>query len=295
LLLRQRENNAAAYALLMGAAFLSLFTYASTMFLGLVLAAVTFYRLWRETNPKLKIYWLLLAAIFLVSSGIGVWGYVYSIQPLNKARASSFGVLFYDYQYWLIVAFTVLAGAQLFIPSRSIRDALFLALMGIAVLLLTGLFLPHPTMDFAIRVCTGLALCAGFAAISWVRFGGFGKLLGAERLATFDPVKHCALPITTLLLVLAFFDLDRSKNFGPYLDRFRAEVNSHSGTVPWEATMATAPNDLIFGWSWTYPSMSLILRRDSHAAIIRNAERNTESQPFEPEHPPDLSRYYPND
>jgi hypothetical protein len=294
LMLRRRENSPAIYVLLLFAAALSVLTYASTMFLGIVLVAVALIKLRRESRPKMKVYWLSLTAIFLISVAIGWWGYLYPNHELNKARAIYAIVVLYDRQFWVPVIVTALTALQLLIPSRTTREIIFLIMMAIAVIALTGIFLPPPTLDFAVRAYTGMVLCGGFAVLAAFRFGGYRWLLSLRQLAEFDPVRHCAIPVFALLVALSFFDFQRSKDFGPYLDSFREQVNSHTGILPWEASMATVPNDRVFGWSWTYPSMSLVLRRDAKAAIISNARANTEEQPFDPARPPDLSHYYPN-
>ena len=291
-MLRRRANSKALYAGLFFAAALSTFTYASTLFLGGILAIIAYVRYRREARPKMGLYWAALIGLFILSVVIGGWGYFDPNHPLNKLRASSLYALYNDSQFWLITGFALLATGQWLLPSKSGREVLFLGMAGFALAILSGVFLTHPSMDFAIRVYTGLALGAGLAVLGWFRFGGYRRAMTAETLQSYDPVRLYAVPVFSLLLILCLFDLSRSRDFGLYLNEFRTQVNGHTGVIAWEESIAGKAGDSVFGWSWTYPSMSLVLRRDSHAAIIQNARRNTEEQPFEPAQPPDLSRYY---
>jgi hypothetical protein len=93
----------------------------------------------------------------------------------------------------------------------------------------------------------------------------------------------------SFFFVLLISDVTRSIQFMDYLDNFRKEVRSHTDLIPLEATNLSSHRDDVFGWEWTHPTLSILLRDNARQAVILNSSK----EPFDPKSSiPDLSSYY---
>lgn len=100
------------------------------------------------------------------------------------------------------------------------------------------------------------------------------------------------LPIL-LMVFLAAIDVYHSLQFRRFIGNFAAEVDSRTGVVALEATNILERGGKYYGWPWTYPTTSLLLRADESKAVILNAKGYHGFQPFDPEVAlPDLRSYY---
>lgn len=98
------------------------------------------------------------------------------------------------------------------------------------------------------------------------------------------------LPIL-LMVFLATIDIYHSVRFRRFIENFANEVDSRTGIVALEATNILERGGKYYGWGWTYPTTSLLLRADELKAVILNAKGHHGLQP--PEAPlPDLRSYY---
>ncbi len=95
----------------------------------------------------------------------------------------------------------------------------------------------------------------------------------------------------SFFVILLASDVTRSVQFMDYLDNFKIEVRSHAGLIPLEATNLSSHRDDVFGWEWTHPSLSILLRDDARQAVILNSGDELSGPKGSI---PDLSSYYPH-
>ena len=268
-------------------------SYASTMFMGVLLIALTIPHLMRAKTKSLKIYWLSLIGLFLLAIGVGTWSYLYPGIPSNKAQAMSLGILYIDKQIGFMALCATMLGVQFLLPWRSIRAALFIALLVIISLNLSEIFRPpSPEAAYSTRAYTGLMLFAFCCAIGWLKYGPFPRAFLNRRLRSF-PTLYVILPVFMLFAECAFFDVQDSLAYHHYVDNFKNFVNRESGFIPLSTFRGQIEDDYLYGWCWTYPSMSLVLRHDTSKAIILATPACWTHQLFNPlTQLPDFSAYY---
>ena len=129
-----------------------------------------------------------------------------------------------------------------------------------------------------------LAACAGLFAL---------MRAVANRSRRPMPRAFALLPLATLT-VLGIVDTRHSVRFDSFRRCFEREVNARSGFVwPEDTRLRTDPAcENRYGWPWTNPSISLLLREDASRSIILNARDYFGWQPFDPyAATPDLSAY----
>lgn len=73
------------------------------------------------------------------------------------------------------------------------------------------------------------------------------------------------------------------RSFFLWLTAFEKTVNAGSGLVAQEQVpLAQNPLNRLYGWIWAYPMVSLVIRRDGDAMVLRNAADYQGWQPFDP-------------
>jgi hypothetical protein len=96
-----------------------------------------------------------------------------------------------------------------------------------------------------------------------------------------------------LAIELTVIDIYHSFEFRSFTEKFRKEMDSRGGLVALETISIHEGSSSNYGWLWTYPSMSLLLRSDASKAVVLNSMDHTGWQPFDPQTSlPDLHLYY---
>jgi hypothetical protein len=291
MLLRDEPNTRSDRVLLMAAACLLVMTYASTMFMGALLAALSLRNFRRDASSNKTPYWLALTCLFLASVGVGVWSYLYPGLPGNKAEAMKTAVLFDDKQLWITAIVIGALVLQLIVPSRKRRNELLLSLLAIEAVNLLGLFRPTPQMAFSTRAFVGLFLFGGCLFLAWLKIDWL-RNFKLRRLRNYA-LYYCMIPVFILFAECAFFDIKDSLAFNNFVNEFTAYSTPKTGFVPFLDFAYAVPSGELYGWCWTYPSMSLILRAKLSEGIILNPDSCAPHQLFDPyKNMPDFSRYY---
>ncbi len=227
------------------------------------------------------------ALLFLVSAALAAWSITHFQQEANLAQARDYSLLLANRQLLLSMA-AGLAYVVLLVPIRMVVINAVCGAVTVAVTL--ALTFPgnqaRPTQYYAARAWIGVFLFAFAALLAGTRF--FRSEEGSVPREAH--LKLAAIPLS-LLLILGLLDVRHSRGFADFLACFRNQVNANTGLVRLTDTKLAADGCGPYGWSWTNPSLSILLRRDASGAIILNAAGGY--QPFDPHvSVPDLSRYY---
>jgi hypothetical protein len=292
MLLRRQASDFTDFALLMFAALVLTMTYAATMFIGPLLFGLCIKNAAQAETGRMRLYWLVLACPFLASIAVGFWDFLNPGIASNKEHALDPSALRNDRQFWLTGACAGLVFMQLMLRQKFARDALLLLVLAIEIINLTGVTNPTPFRCYSVRAFVGLSLAGlGFLMIV-LRFGLWNWLSVKCRFKEL-PAHYYVIPIFILFAEMAIWDMRESLAYTQYIDDFTQIVDSNGGFIEHQNWSWRNANDPWFGWTWTYPSMSLVLRNSTHAAIILNPPYGVPEQIFDPHtNLPDLSRYY---
>jgi len=273
--------------------------YETMVFLGPLLCLLCAVRLREAPAGSFSLGWssisgpvigaslAIAALLFLVSTGIAAWSVTHFQQQANLADARNYSGLLDNRQ--LLLSFVVgLAYSFLIVPSRTAVINAICGLAGFAAALALTLHGNHayPSQYNAARAWIGVFLFVFAALLARTRFLSKGQ----ARLPRSTHLELAGIPLS-LLLVLGLIDVEHSRRFADFLACFRSEVNARTGLVRLADTKLAGVGCGPYGWVWTNPVMSILLRQDASGAIILNAVGGY--QPFDPQvSVPDLSRYY---
>jgi len=312
ILLSSRTINLVRGIILLALSFLVTRTYEALLFLGPLLSLMTAARL-REASNQRAVAFLLWGAIllFLASSAIAALSVLKPVAPDSLAEALRVSIIYRDRQLLLSFALSLVYLIHVFLGNwKKINRAC--AIAAAATLLLLALpanwALPRYYYD-----------CRTMVALWLFCFGMIGLLIrlvpdrlqrryqsrrfpilvtSINRVRTLTSAQagkkgmFIYLPIL-LIILLAAIDVYHSVQFQRFIRNFATEVNSRTGVVALEATNILERGGKYYGWRWTYPTTSLLLRADESKAVILNAKRYHGAQPFDPETAlPDLRSYY---
>ncbi|MDR3423453.1 MAG: hypothetical protein P4M13_00020 [Alphaproteobacteria bacterium] len=270
---------------LLTTAFLSILSYASTMFFGPLFVALAALRL-KESAKNERGFWIAVIVLSAAAALVGLWGFVFPGDPSNKAQALKISNFFENPQIALLGAAFLLSAALLMPYLRSARPALVFCALLIALAAAAGLFRPlNPNLIYGARVW----VCAGF----WTGCLFIAILLRRRAVyASFAPWQGIVLTFL-LFAALCAWDIKDSLDYARYIERFTTIVNANTGFITNDLLVDTDPYALRFEWIWCYPAMSLVLRKNAQAAIMLNSAYGVPKQMMDPYTDlPDLGRYY---
>jgi hypothetical protein len=293
LLLRKEANTPIDYAVLFASAFLSIMSYPSSMFMGALLGGLSLAKLKHEPSRAMRYFWIALVVCFAVSIADGVWNYVAPALPENAEKAHDLKALMDDLQFWVVLVCAVLMGSSYVIRAREWSGMTAILLAGIAFVFLVGDLHATPAVGFRTRAFTAPVFFGFGVAVSlFKKFAA--KLSVNESGENPYPAQYFALPVFALFVVLSFLDIQSSIEFRRYLGDYSRVVNTHSGLLRFEDSIARIPNTDIYGWDWIYPSLGLLLRKNTDSAVILDPDfQRGKWKPFDPAvSVPDLGRYY---
>lgn len=279
--------------LLLIAAVLLPFHYALTLFLGPILFMLAWREWHREENNRTKLYWLGIMFLFVVATATGVWEILTPRDPINFSQARNPHILSVDYRFWLTLFYVGLISSTFFITAAAYRTFVYIG----CALLLLALMVEHsiwdPIFSYGIRIYIGLAFTACSIGLILLR-QYVDQLASRWKNSEFNPLSAFIVPVFILFITLTFLDCDLSLQYRDYIDRYRYEITTRSGLIPYEESwLQYESGEKEFFQPWTHPVMSLLLRDNSHQAIILNPTIYKGYQEFDPRKSvPDLNRFY---
>jgi len=281
--------------------------YESFVFLGALLIGVA---AWRAaalrpasrqlSRPGLRgnkeIVWLGAAMVLLSCSVVLSGGSIlFPRDPGNLAAASDLLGQLRNPQLAASLAVGALYGLQLISvrwASKAVQVASAVGLAG-GCILAVGILVPDvwslPHHYYGNRTLSGLVVFAGLSAIAiWHICGRRSGVAGHNPgMTASTPLWLLPILLSVTLLVPTVV---HTYGFYHYLDRFQAELGSRKGFVRVDSTALGHGKLGTYGWTWTNPSLSLLLRESEEQAIVLNAQ-DVGWEPFDAvEDAPDIMR-----
>jgi hypothetical protein len=307
ILLRNKRLGFSASACLLALAFFVTRTYEALVFMGPLLAAMTALRMHASRGRTIVLATLLVACILFVASAVIAASSIFHAADypyLSAALKTTATIIWRDRQ--LLLSLLIPLIYLIFLFRAWHEKACILCVPGFAAILLL-LAWPgnwaEPVQYYDRRIITGLVLFAfGMIAllirsgcepdIKWPsRFSALTSFANVSRSFVHRKFWFC-IP-TALVMELTVVDIYHSLEFRSFTGMLRNEVDSRRGLVALETTSILERSTSKYGWSWAYPSMSLVLRSDASKAVVLNSRDYRGWQPFDPHTSiPDLHLYY---
>ncbi len=311
ILLSHRTINLPRASILLVLSFIVMRTYEALLFLGPLLSLMTALRL-RETRNQRLVTFILCGAIllFLAASAIAASSILNPVAPDSFTEALTVSIIYRDRQLLLSFALSFIYLIYLILGDiKEVDRACTIAAAATLFLLAIPANWALPRYYYDCRIMVALWLF-GFGMIGIVIRIAPYKLISVplrkspmlvasmRRLKTLSTTQAYHRGMWTylplfLMIVLAAIDVYHSVQFRRFAEDFAAEIDSRRGIVALEATNILDQGGKYYGWRWTYPTTSLLLRADETKAIILNANDYHGFQPFDPQTSlPDLRSYY---
>ena len=306
ILLRDKKLGLSETVSLLGLAFIVTRTYEALVFIGPLLGAMTALRM-HESGESAKIFLLITGLLFVASAVIAGLSILLPADgtSLIAALKTTRTIIFRDRQ--LLLTLLISVTYYLIVILRTGHKNVYILCLWVSAVILLLLAWPgnwaEPSQYYGGRVIAGLFLFA---------FGVIALIVKLER----DPDIKWPLPFSALtsfakgtqslerrkfwfcipmilVIELTVIDIYHSFAFRSFAESFRKEVDSRHGLVALETISIHEGWTSNYGWLWTYPSMSLLLRSDASKAVVLNSMDHTGWQPFDPQTSlPDLHLYY---
>lgn len=264
-------------ALLLGSLFL-ISAYEAMVFLGPMLVALAGYR-FKNTHPERRCTRYLMAVcvvLFLLAAVISLWFILDPRDPVQRVHATV-GLQQYSRTYFKLMTLGALAWALLLLfPHNRATKILKFACFGLAAYYLTS---PDswitPAASYILRAVSGfwLFFVLSISVFNW----GAGHRVRENSTG----VPHeIALLVTVVFLVFYVPFVYKTFGFADWLNRYEVAAKARTAWVPVEQVPASEnihPSE--YGWRWSHPAMSVILRGDVSAGIDNPRDLDT----WEPE------------
>ncbi len=292
-------------ALFVGMAVVSLRTYESMLYLGLILAIAAVWRTRKEhSRYSIRLAWLSIASFFFAGSLITSISLIHYPMPENMANFK-YSILHFlgnpfkgTFNHSAFLSILTL----LFLPLCLIRKesfdkpfkilSIFFAAL-IAVGFLHAALFPrwfHPSFHYSARSFYSL-LPLFLSPVLLIIRGGYLSISKKSWERAF-------LVLTVLACGQIFWQFYLTTQWNRYLNAFREELAAHRGLIAYEnSKLPETLNQrhiLNMQWGWTYPLMSLLVVPKGRVVSILENKKPLFWEPFDPALPenlPKLERY----
>jgi hypothetical protein len=291
-------------------AIATLLAYPTMVTYGPVLILISAWRARTATTTAGRLGWIVATAWFFAGTIIAVRDIFWPAESVTPAdgfvshavsmlRDHIFGPAFGSINLHFgailsLLTLAVIAFAAFAVPRRDrlVRIALAgFALICVSILLALAIFPVRMEMPLHYKARVLQLFIPPLLAIALLFVVWRGWSLPVERLRT----------VLTVVALLGIFQcawhLQASHQWTGYLRVFRAELATHDGFVPVQATALAKRLDgrqVIekFNWGWSLPQMSILLAPGGQVrSIIGNPENDRILDPTDPAQLPDLARY----
>jgi hypothetical protein len=295
ILVHDKELTVVDSLLLVACALVGTRAYEAMVFLGPMLFAACVLRAFAPKPTRLVTIALCLAALlFALGSGLALRSIITPRDPGNLDGAIH-SLLLVNPQLWLSSMLAAAYAGYVLLRSPAGR----LATIAVFVCALVALAVPadwsSPALHYLSRTVGGVALFAIGAVIIVFRFSYL-----YDRAATIQHRGFAGILVIAPLLALTVStapDIHHSLGWKRFLNSLEKEVNTKTGLIPFDVAKISLKKESVYGWSWTYPTMSILTRHGPSHAIIVNPGDGSGWQPFDPADSrsiPDLHGYYWN-
>lgn len=260
-------------------------SYEGLLFLGPLLYAVSVLRLVRESSQIVERIFLSIAAfLFAVAFAISLWSILFPRDPANLAGATNLASLISNKQ-WVLSALAAGLYLGMYLLSRYKRLMWLCGVLSsfVIVLLFYPGFYATPFQNYSMRAFGSLVMFCAFSLMVIARFRVIGPDMAcqAKEAGGLKAVLFRLLPIL-MLTALIIPDIHHTLGFRRFIHMFKEATDSQVGIQAAESTKLLIPEAIVYSWAWTYPTLSLLLRRNEHGAIILNPKYYIGWQPFDP-------------
>ena len=278
-------------------------SYEITLFLGPLLAAMTFWRV--ATAPSDSRFATVAYAagglLFLGGMLVAVGSLLEPFDPEHLEDTYRNVVNFWwNLQFDLALAAAAVVVLWALLQPDGLRRttpflwaSAFVALLALSPLLAVGDFVVRPMAlsQYFARFASG-AVIAAIVLVIWAHASGLHRRLPALAMLRRPEVSRRLLVFAGLLLAASVpADLLLTANWLHYLDTLKTVVRAQSGVIAIEDTALARKPDLLLVENWTMPSQSLVVRSKAGDGVVAPFRWYAGWSPFPPEIPPDLGRY----
>ena len=271
-------------------------SYEALIFLGPLLGLACILRIHNPEVPlgENRIWFYIPIFFYSLATAVSGLSILHPRDPGNlKGALGSLNHLVENKQLLISLIISLLYFSAYFFPlGRSLKQGITCVI----VILNTALLFPTnwatPFQHYQGRSLVGIILFVSLSILLIeARFGSKWNWIKKRDTNS----NHLIKWITPCLLFMVLSTIDISQTIGhfSYLREFSSFVNSHTGFYPIEKTGIDYKK---YGWPWTQPSLSLLLREsEENTAIVLNRADYMGWQPYPAprEFLPDISRYYP--
>ncbi len=288
---------------LMGVAFFFSRSYEVTLFLGPMMAAMTFWRVATATSQSRIAGAVHVAAglLFLGGMFVAVGSLLQPFDPEHlQATYLELGYFWWNLQFDLacaaaavVVVWALVRPSGLGQPTPFLWASCFLVLLALSPLLAMVDFVVQPTArsQYISRFAGG-AVVAAIVLFLWAHASGLHRKLPALAMLRRPDVGRRFLVFAALLLAAGVpIDLQLTAGWLHYLDTLKSIVRTHTGVVAIEDTALARKPDLLLVENWSMPSQSLVLRSKPGDGVVAPFRWYAGWSPFPPESPLDLGSY----
>jgi hypothetical protein len=290
-------------AIFLAVAFFFCRSYEITLFLGPLLAAMTFWRV--ATAPSDS----RVATVGYVSGGLLFVGGMFVaigslLEPFDPEHLEDTYLNVVNFWWNLQFDLAVAAAAVVVVWALLRPDGLrrttpflwasaFVALLALSPLLAMADFVVRPMAlsQYFARFACGAVIVA-IVAFVWAHASGLHRTLAAMAMLRRPDVGLRFLAFAGLLLAASVpADLLLTANWLHYLDTLKTVVRTQPGVIAIEGTALARKPDLLLVENWSMPSQSLVVRSKAGDGVVAPFRWYTGWSPFPPEMSPDLGRY----
>lgn len=278
-------------------------SYESTLFLGPLLAAMTFWRV--ATVPSDSRFATVAYAagglLFLGGMLVAVGSLLEPFDPEHLEDTYRNVVNFWwNLQFDLALAAAAVVVLWALLRPDGLRGAApflwasaFVTLLALSPLLAMGdcVVRPMARTQYVSRFAGG-AVIAAVVLFVWAHASGLHHRLPALAMLRRPEVSRRFLVFAGLLLAASVpADLLLTANWLHYLDTLKTVVRTQPGVIAIEDTALARKPDLLLVENWSMPSQSLVVRSKAGDGVVAPFRGYTGWSPFLPEMSPDLGRY----
>jgi hypothetical protein len=284
--------------------------YEAMVYVGVLLVAMTLWRVWRGVRgaPKGALWaaplYLLAAALFAVGALVARDSIVHPISEfaaihledtLQQARNFWHNMQF-DFVFGpalVVVVWALVRPADLATIKPYRWAAIGLGLLVLSPLLAFGdtLIRPLAKSQYVSRVMGGMVVCA-IVTFLWLYRSDVHVRLKALVVLRQPPAARRFLAFACLMpLAVLPSDLFLSLSWVDFVDETRAAI-ARGGIIPFEDTKLSHWPDILLVENWVLSTQCLAVRSSDGDGIILPPKGFDEWVPFNPQEPPNMGRFY---
>lgn len=239
----------------------------------------------RRSPYSARVPWNLSVVFLAIATLISVVAIVRPYSAANILIASDMGTPLGNPQLRFLIVWLVLLPVAVLVRSRPVRLVAGAVLVAALVWLVAdqGLW-GTPMQQHASRTISAILLFVLLAVALLVALADMAP--GDEQHEDQAPSAPLAILAFTLLLAFLVPTAVHTVRFHAYMQDFAQIITSRSGYIPYDDFVAELPSAAVYGWSYSFPSMSVVLGLGRDHAMVLSPEDMGWVPPIDPYDPP---------